>query len=282
MLWQMLLVTSVFVSAISTILQKNLLKGIKDPMGFAIFFQLCTALFIGIFAVSQGFAIPDIRPFWLNLLGSIVIYTLANICIFQSLSKIDASEFTILFVTRGAWTILSATVFLHEPFTFMQIIGTLLVLGSVVLVTYRKQLILNTGMLYALGAGVLFGVGYVNDAYIVRFFRAPITYSFLDFVLPGIVLFFLYFKSVKKYASIVLNPQKFATFILLCLLYAIFGIAILLAYKYGGKATVIGAISQTATILTVLLAIVFLRERDNITKKLVGSVIAVVGVILLG
>ncbi len=283
MFWEVLLGVSVLASAICTVLQKSLLKGIKDPMGFAIFFQLCTAIFIGFFALIQGFAIPNLLPILPNFIATVIIYTLANICIFQSLSRIDASEFSILFVTRGIWTILTATLFLHESFAIRQTLGTSLILGSVIWITYRRKMTgLNTGILFGLAAGILFGIGYVNDAYIVQFFPAPITYSFLDFLLPGLVLFFLFFRSVKKTAADMLHSKKILTLLVLCLLYAIFGISILLAYKFGGEASVIGAVSQTATILTVLLAIIFLKEKDNILKKMIGSVIAVIGVILVG
>ena len=58
-------------------------------------------------------------------------------------------------------------------------------------------------------------------------------------------------------------------------------LALFFAYQVGGKASVIGPLSATKVIVTVVLAIIFLKERDNITKKLVGSMIAVIGVVLL-
>jgi drug/metabolite transporter (DMT)-like permease len=259
-----------------------LIKNNTDPMGFAIVFQLLTAIIIGIFAVFFGFNIPNILPILPNFLLSIVIYTLANICVFQSLSKIEASQFTILFVTRGVWTIFTATLFLHEAFSLFNILGTVLILSSVILVSYKKNgLQFNKGSLYALGAGFLFGVGYVNDAYIVKFFSSPITYSFLDFLLPGFVLLILYRVSVIKHLPKIIKPAVAGKLLVLCFLYAIFGITILLSYKYGGTASQIGAISQSATVVIVLLAIVFLKETSGLAKKIFASLIAFIGVLLL-
>jgi len=280
--WQLLLLISIISYSVSILLQRVLIKNNKDPMGFAILFQVFTALIIGVFAVFAGFHIPNISPFFWNFLLSVVIYTLANICVFQSLSRIEASQFTILFVTRGVWTIIAAAFFLGETFSFLHILGTLLILFSVFLISYKKSgFHVGKGSLYGLAAGFLFGVGYVNDAYIVKFFSSPITYSFLDFFVPSVVLLFIYRTSVTKHISQFVKPSVMGKLLLLCLLYAVFGITILLSYKYGGTASQIGAISQSTTIVIVLLAIIFLKETTSLAKKLFASIIAFIGVLLL-
>jgi drug/metabolite transporter (DMT)-like permease len=283
MLWQVLLGISIITYSVSMILQRMLIKNNKDPMAFAILFQFCTAILIGIVAVVMGFQIPNIIPLLPNFILTIVIYTLANICLFQSLSRIEASQFTILFVTRGIWTILTATIFLHESFSLIRIIGTGFILLSVFFVSYSKKgFVFNTGSLYALGAGFLFGIGYVNDAYIVKFFSSPITYSFLDFLLPAIVLWGLYYRSVRRQIKMLTKPVTLLKLSILCVIYSVFGITILLSYKYGGEASVIGAVSQSTTVVIVLLAIVFLGEKNQLLKKIVSSLLAFIGVLFLG
>jgi len=54
-----------------------------------------------------------------------------------------------------------------------------------------------------------------------------------------------------------------------------------LAYQVGRNAAVIGPLRSTNIIVTVVLAIIILKERTNIKNKLIGAVIAVIGVMLL-
>ena len=70
--------------------------------------------------------------------------------------------------------------------------------------------------------------------------------------------------------------------IFLVSLFDAFGmLALYLAYQVGRNASVIGPLSATRVIVTVILAMVILRERNNITNKILGAIIAIIGVILL-
>lgn len=88
----------------------------SDSVAYSIFFQVATGVILTIFAVIHGFQMPNMLAYWLNILLMIFFYAAANIAIFKSLQLIEASEFTVLFVTRSFWTILAAVLFLGEKF----------------------------------------------------------------------------------------------------------------------------------------------------------------------
>ena len=54
-----------------------------------------------------------------------------------------------------------------------------------------------------------------------------------------------------------------------------------MAYQIGRNALQIGPLASTQTIVTVLLALIILREIDNMFQKIFGAIIAVIGTILL-
>jgi len=53
------------------------------------------------------------------------------------------------------------------------------------------------------------------------------------------------------------------------------------AYQLGRNALQIGPLMATQTIVTVVLALIFLKETDNIYQKITGALIAVLGTILM-
>lgn len=87
----------------------------------------------------------------------------------------------------------------------------------------------------------------------------------------------------KKTAAVtkIINKSLIIKMFILAIIYAIFGVTILLAYKYGGDVSQIGAISQISTIITVLLSIVFLKETLHLWKKIVRATLGFLDVILI-
>jgi drug/metabolite transporter (DMT)-like permease len=281
-MWQLLLGISIISCSIATILQRLLLKNTKhDPVTISIIFQLLTACCIGIYAFITGFSIPNLLPLWPNIVYLTVLYALFNVTMFKALALIEASEFTVLFVTRGLWVIVWSVLLLGEKFSLQQIIGTVLVVCAVVICTLQKSSIkLTKGSWFALASAFIFGIAFVNDAFVVKHFVSAPTYSFIDWLLPGLALCIAYPKAVKQIPAL-LTPSMFVKLFVLSALYAIFGITILLAYKAGSAASQIGAISQISTILIVMLAVVFLRERTGLLKKLIAALVGFIGIVLI-
>ncbi|HEX8965850.1 MAG TPA: EamA family transporter [Patescibacteria group bacterium] len=282
-MWQLFLIISIIANSFSTVLQKVLLKNNKsDPITYAIVFEFLCAIAIGIYAFFEGFILPkDIITLLPNILLATILYSAGNIFLFKSLKLIDASEFTVLFVTRGIWIIITAVLFLHERFSYMQDAGTALVLLGVILVTIRKHAIqMNRGVWYGLLSAFFFGVAFPNDGYVVTHFTHPVTYSFIIFILPALALMAVYPKKTIAIPNM-MNKALLVRIIILSIIYAIFGVTILLAYKYGGDASQIGAISQISTIITVLLSIIFLKETSDLWKKVIGALLGFLGVILI-
>ena len=69
--------------------------------------------------------------------------------------------------------------------------------------------------------------------------------------------------------------------LLLCTIDTLGTIALYTAYQIGRNASVIGPLSATRVLLSVILATIILKERNNITNKIIGVIITVIGVIFL-
>jgi len=279
--WQILLATSVVTYSISVLLQRVLLKNDKsDPIAYSIVFQLLTGILIGIYAVFNGFTTPNLVPLIPNLILMTILYGAGNVFIFSALKIVDASEFTIVFASRALWTIIGAIIFLKESFSTQQVLGTILIILSVVLVSWKKQKFsFSKGFIFSVLAALSFGLAFTNDAFIVNNFDVP-SYLTIAFILPSLAVWAIYPKSIAKMKPL-FERKTLLKLGLLGVFYAVSAITIFLAYQVGKNASQIAPLNQTATIITVVLSVIFLKERTDLLRKLLGAIISLVGVVLV-
>jgi len=233
-----------------------------------------------IVAISKGFVLLDLKQYALNLALMAVLYAAAQILIFQASKTIEASELIILSAGRVLWTIAAALLFLGESFSPQKAAGTALVIFAVVFVSYQKKRIkLSPGHWYAILAGFCLGVGFVNDAYILRHADA-ISYGAIVFILPLALTLVVYASSLPKIRKTV-TAKLLLKNLLLGTVYSIGLIASYSAYQHGGNASQIVPIGQSVVIVTVILAALFLGERDHLFKKFIAAVLVSLGVLLI-
>lgn len=279
--WQLLVLISVTTYAASITLQRIILKDDKsDAVAYSILFQILTGFIIFVYAVLNGFQMPNILNYPLQYILMTALYAFGNVMIFKSLQSIPASQFTILFATRAFWTILVAMLFLNESFSLIHGIGTLLIIAAVVLASWQgHKLSFSKGEIYALLAAISFGIAFANDAYIIQNEDVP-SYLAVAFVLPGLAIIATRLNALTKMKQLI-NISFLKKMTLIGVLYAISAIAIFQAYQVGRNAAQIAPLNQTSTLLTVLFGIIVLKERDNLLKKIAASIIAFIGIILL-
>jgi drug/metabolite transporter (DMT)-like permease len=283
MTWQILLLLAILFSSLSSIQQKKMvsMEGVES-IAFSAAFQLMAALFFGIVLLFRGFHLSlNSVPLLLSFTLMVVLYGVGNVLKFGSLKTTEASEFIVLNQVGPVVTVILAMLFLGESFVLKQVLGLALVIGAVILVSTNRKLkiIFTRGQVLAVLAGVSFGAAFANDAFLLRS-QDVWTFSFLAFLLPGLITVAL---ANKKMATLrnLRGARSMAGFTIGSMLYAFMTIAIYLSYQTGHNAAQISSIFQFTTIVVVILAIIFLKERDGLLKKLAAAVIGVIGVILL-
>lgn len=281
MSWQLFLLISIITYSFSTLLQRVLIKHEdSDPMAYACIFQILAGIIIGIYALINGFNVPNLLAFIPNVILMIFLYSGVYIFTFKALKLIDASEFSVFYASRAIWAVLAAILFLGEGFAFRQFAGTFLLLVSVVIVSYKaKQFKINKGGLYAILAGLFLSLGFTNDAFLVRTFDVP-SYLFISYILSGLGVFGIYPKSIKHMRYLI-KPNVFARLCICALFYATASVTGFLAYQIGRNAAQIGALDQSATIVTVFLAIIVLRETSDMWKKILAAILCFIGAFLI-
>jgi len=280
MTWIFYTLISVVTGSFIGILQKILMKEENsDPLINTIAIQLFGAFVCFIFAFTKGFILPPITVYSLNFALEAILYALVSLFSFKALKLIGASEATIIFSFGSVVAIVASAIFLNEPLTFLRLLGALLIIISLILVAELKNFSINKGALYALLSAVLGGLAVVNDTYLLRYSDA-VSYTAIAFLLPGILLLLFYPKSIKRLKTF-LKPKPFKHMFFLVLVWSVSAIAFYLAIENGGLISQVFPISQSKIILTVLLAAVLLKEKENLLLKTIASFLTIIGVILI-
>lgn len=278
--WYFFVTINVVVFSLATIYQRIILKGSRDPVVVYVVSGFIAGLLLLVLGVYKGFEIPDIGRIIPNLLLMAVLAGMGNMLIFQSLKRIDASEYTVLFSSRAIWSVLAAILFLHESFSLKQIMGGSLIILSVFIVSWKKKTIrLNEGEMLTLAAAFFIGLAFINDSFMLNkvdlYFYLPLI-SFLPATF-ALLTNYKKFKHINKILSLkdILKISVFS------LLFCISVTSTYTAYELGHNAAQIAVLNQTSIILIVFLGIIFLKERNHLYLKLLGAIISLIGVFLV-
>lgn len=152
----------------------------------------------------------------------------------------------------------------------------ILFLGVSIVVSPKKLFVdkgINIAMLSALSVAIM--------AILVKIASASASIALIVFVLslPSVIVMPLVMKQAKKRLP-TLVTKNFPKKLLLNFFNLLAFYGFILAIKHG-QVSIVTAIYQGMFVIAVILGIVFLGEKKDIGKKLVGSIVAIVGILIL-
>lgn len=281
MSWLFLTLISVLFVSLANILQRVLMKREKsDPYSYALIFHFLLGILNFVWALLAGSHMSLFSGNLLMLLLASALWGVTMICLFKALQLIEVSEVTILSTVRVVVIIVASLLFLHETFSTQKAIGAgIIILSTLLITSLKKGIKFNSGMMYALLMALLGGLAIVADSFNVKQYDA-IYYNAVQNFLSGFFILLFYPKALKEWKHFV-QPSFLDKMLPLGILSTIQGNSYLLALVTPGVTAQVGTIRQISVITTVLFAVIFLGEKDNIIRKLVAAFSVVVGVILL-
>ena len=281
MSWQLLTLISVLSLSISVILQRTLIhKDKTDPFAYAVVFQGIVGILLMAVALVVGFKLPGIEKVIIPVVISLIFFGTGHIVYAKTLQKVEASAFSVLFATQAIWIMILGAVLFNERLTFLQVIGTILIFGGVLLLVKNVRVVFkDKGTLLGLVTGLMFGIAITAWSYVGRY-TDTFSWAAISFIGTALVALLIRPRSVEKMKPL-LKPKVLVTLILLAVFYGVGSLTMLFAYKEGSFA-VISPLRQTSIIVTVLLALAILpQERDRVGRKILAALICMVGVVLI-
>ena len=216
-------------------------------------------------------------PYFLLIAGFI---TIGSIYAFKGFKYIEASEHAILLTSSKLWSLMGAVLFLGESPTLRKVVAGVLIVTGVMVAQWRKhKFVINTGALYVLLAAASYGVGEILSFYVLRDFDSTAFLVYCSFL--SAIIISVMNPTVFRKLSFYTKPKNLGNIVTVSINDALASLFLFNAYQIGRNALQIGPLMATQTVVSVVLAFIFLRETDNMVQKIAGSVIAVIGTILI-
>ncbi|MBI3066596.1 MAG: DMT family transporter [Deltaproteobacteria bacterium] len=210
------------------------------------------------------------------LLG--ILQSVTSLLTFVGLHRIGTSRSQPLRNTYPLWSALIAIVVMHEKASAMIIAGTLLIVAGVVLISWKPD-VPPPGyrwwhIVYSLAAGVLAGVAFplrryglaINDEPV--FFAAVVAVVSLAGALP-------YVRLSRDRRGSMWHPRGVLHFTLSGFFEGLGALLSLMALS-SGRVVIISPIVATTPLWNLIIAIVFLRGREEINARTIAGTVSVV------
>lgn len=279
MSWLIYALLSAFCATLYALMSKVLSINSDNPRAFSVIFGLSAAICSLLLFTIEPFSMRPVEiPLLLLTIISTILYAIYDRTQFYARKYLEASRISVIWKLSTFVSVLIAILFLKEDITIIKICAVLLILLGNILVLYNnKRVATDRGLVFAFVATFSVGIALVLDKKASAGFALPV-YSAIIFFVPALYnqLFPLIpVKDLKR--ELQLASWKITALAGINVLTYYF---ILKAYTLGDASSVI-PVSSSDTILAVLLAILFLKERTHMKIKIIAALCAFVGIILI-
>ncbi|MBI2074935.1 MAG: EamA family transporter [Candidatus Levybacteria bacterium] len=184
---------------------------------------------------------------------------------------------TILSRTRLIWIPLIGFLFMKEQLELFEYVGIVLLFAGVATTVAPHKLFVDKGAVYANLAAIVIAVNVVLLKLVTPFASASVILFFYS--LPAVLLFPLIMRNAK--VRLLASARKqFPLKVIAMLASVVAGYFFIWALQTGDVSKVNG-IYQGMMATGVLAGIIFLKEREGIVRKIIGTAFAVIGVLML-
>ena len=240
-------------------------------------------------AISGFFALLCIPLFSFKLPKNPLVYLFLTIaCIFYAINDrlstdvrkgVEASVFSIIKQTTTVFMIAAGILFFKEKFILSKIVGGLLIVLSNILVFYKKNTNANKKYIWlGLLASFFNTIALIIDVNYSKQFNIPL-YSAFTLLIPAIIIFLFERIKISDLTTEFKNINK-KVLLLVTLSGGLMVILKLTAYQLG-QVIVIAPLCSLTIILNVIVGFIFLKEKDNILKKILAGLLILISIILI-
>lgn len=281
--WFPLVLIYIITNSISKILQKIAVKKEDiDPKAFTVAFFFFGGLLAVPFILTEPIILPPDYRGWLALTVACFAAALYMSLYYHSLKEIEVSQTETIATTRSIWAMVLGVIFFHETISASKVIGVILIMAAIASIYWYKGEFTSFKrphwmvVVYAF----MISVGYALDKYSLCFFSLML-YQVLIYTGSGIITLIYFPGTWKKMMPFIKWNSNTPIFTLCFIMQVISSLAIFRAYQVGGALSVVGPMAQTTTLVTIMAGVIFLQERWNLSRKLIGIAIAVAGIAFL-
>lgn len=252
------------------------LKDAGDSTAWAWFFETGRVILFSIVLFFDFYLQPSIKT-WV-LLALIGLTEFVSVYFYMKMhAYAELSISSILSRSRMVWIPVIAFLLFGEILNTSQYLGILVLFVGLSLAISPKKWFVDRGAVYANIAAVIIALNVVLIKEATPYASAPVLMVAASF--PSVFLFPLLMKNpLRRLPGF--SRDKFGLKAFSVVMQFLSAYFLVLALQKG-EVSIVNSIYQGMMIFAVLAGIIFLKERTNIIKKILGSIVALLGVLLL-
>lgn len=277
--WIFCVVLYIVLSTVFTQFYKISTKSLKNAGALTVVLEMIGVITALVICPFFEIKFPTDIKTW-SLLGlSIIFYAISDRVNTTVRSGIEASAFSMLKQLSTTFMILAGLIFLKEEFILHKFIGAMLIIFSNVFIFYQKgKFKMNRYIWLGVLANISYTIALFLDVNISDYFNLPI-YVALTLGIPGILICLverIKFSEIKEEFK---NANKKAIFVT-GMTWSISIIASLRAYQLQ-NVSIVAPIGSLTVLSNVIVGYLFLKERDDLLKKIMAAILIVISVVLI-
>lgn len=274
--WFLLAVAAGLASNLANYIARHIMRNNEDALAFSFYLELVKVAIFGVLAIFD-FHI-NLSPKTLLLLLIIIISEPFAIFLYIKMHEYThLSVSSIITRTRMIWVAIFALLFLGESLNFINYLGIAVVFLGLSVVVAPHKFFVDRGVKIT----TLFSLEVAIFVTVIKAISLDVSIPLIVLVsaIPSMFIFPLFMKN-KKQTIISFPKTRLNAKILFALTNFIAFYGYILAIK-SGPVSIVTALYQSMIVAGVIAGIVFLKEREDIAKKIVGSAVTVIGIYLL-
>jgi transporter family protein len=281
MLWFFLALSIAFLTGVSSLVNRFVLKDERDYLSFALGFQLFSALFfIPLFTIEWEF--PTEAQAWALALLASILWAAIAVVGFKSYRYAEVSLRTPVGRSKVLWVLFFSAFLLGEAVTGAKLVGILLIFAGVVIVAFKREKPLggfsDPGVKLTLLSAFMGGMVAIADKAAMAYFQ-PAFYGFLQYLLPTLWLCLVIPKPAAGLKKMLAGKGKLV--VLTAFMATAWTWMLFYAYKLA-EVSLIAPVLEISVLVATFGGIMLLGERKDIGRKILGAAAVIAGALVLG
>jgi drug/metabolite transporter (DMT)-like permease len=288
MSWQVVMLLQNVFAAIFALLSRRLT--LKYPKAH---FQILTLIFVVLYAVGLGYVAFTGQhvitalfvPYWWRYIGGGMLFGVWTYFSYRVFSYVDAAIASLLATLNIVAVVITSSLLIHEGLTLRELLGAVVLLAAMLIVlSARVSKLVRTawgkGIGLSLLASSVYGFAIANEKWLLSRVGIP-TYVVFGFgwQLVPLLLFSLIIGR-SQYHNL-RKPDFLKSVGLTGLMRGAAGLLFIISLVKSNNASLVSVLSGFKVVLTAIWAAIILHERKLLGRKLVASLLAMLGIAVM-
>ena len=254
-------------------------KLMNNSGSFTVVAQMVTSAFTLLLIPFFTIRFPTDMRVYIVLGISIIFYALHDRLATTIRKGLEASTYSIINQLSNVFMIIAGVLLFKEPVVWHRMAGAALILFSNVMIFFEKgKFRFNKYVILAVIANLLYTCAVLIDVNLSEQFNLPF-YIILTLFIPAILITIFERIKIKDIVG-EFKTGNTKSIIITSIAWSIAILAHLRSLQLG-KVTIVAPLSSLGVILNVIVSFLFLKEKDNLLKKIIASLLIMLGIFLI-